>query len=157
MFCSSFIFGHLFPWGLAFKLPQPFAGLLYQSSDCFLITSGSASGGRCGPAIGLFSLSSIANTTLPAASITPQPTRNTKQNPTSKPSNVLADVPDTTKSAGSQAHPMRSRAQMYGSFVFGSSPAITGSTKYGPNLLSYRRFCIMAIRVWGFSRLPSLK
>merc|ERR1712098_853890 len=36
--------------------------------------------------------------------------------------------------------PMRSMDAINGLFVFGINPATTGSTKYGPNLLPYRRF-----------------
>ena len=43
-------------------------------------------------------------------------------------------VPDTTKSSVSKGHPMRSKQAMNGSDVFVSRPAITGSTKKGPNL-----------------------
>jgi len=45
-------------------------------------------------------------------------------------------VPATTKSSGSLGQPIRSMLHTYGSNVLGSSPAITGSTKYGPNLQS---------------------
>ena len=38
-------------------------------------------------------------------------------------------VPLTTKSSVSIGQPIRSIVAMYGSFVFGSSPAMTGSTK----------------------------
>lgn len=47
-------------------------------------------------------------------------------------------VPPTTKSSGQLIQPIRSIQQTYGSNVFGSKPATTGSTKYGPNLSQLR-------------------
>ena len=50
------------------------------------------------------------------------------------PYNCSVHVPLTTKSSVTMGQPIRSMAAMKGSLVFGSSPATTGSTKYGPNL-----------------------
>ena len=52
------------------------------------------------------------------------------------PYSCSVQVPLTTKSSVSMGQPIRSIAAMNGSLVLGSSPAITGSTKYGPNLCS---------------------
>ncbi len=43
-------------------------------------------------------------------------------------------VPLTTKSSVTIGQPIRSSDATYGLCVFGSSPATTGSMKYGPNL-----------------------
>ena len=43
-------------------------------------------------------------------------------------------VPATMKSFAVSVAPMVSMPQMKGSLVLSSSPAITGDTKYGPNL-----------------------
>lgn len=43
-------------------------------------------------------------------------------------------VPLTTKSPGTMGQPIKSIEAMKGSDVIGSNPAMTGSTKYGPNL-----------------------
>ncbi|KAH9414759.1 hypothetical protein DERP_008600 [Dermatophagoides pteronyssinus] len=61
-------------------------------------------------------------------------------------------VPDTTKSSGSFIHPMISEAAMYDSPVLLSIPAITGSTKYGPNLRSYSILLIIEPNVFGLIR-----
>mmetsp|Transcript_6029 Transcript_6029/g.10018 ORF Transcript_6029/g.10018 Transcript_6029/m.10018 type:complete len:201 (-) Transcript_6029:3-605(-) len=53
------------------------------------------------------------------------------------PYNSSEVVPDTTKSFAKTGAPIKSIAAMKGP-SFASSPATTGSTKYGPNLFSYR-------------------
>lgn len=52
-------------------------------------------------------------------------------------------VPPTTKSVVSIGHPIRSIVAIYGSFVFVLSPAMTGSTKNGPNLEKYTQVVVV--------------
>uniref|UniRef100_A0A336LQZ2 CSON010852 protein n=1 Tax=Culicoides sonorensis TaxID=179676 RepID=A0A336LQZ2_CULSO len=65
------------------------------------------------------------------------------------PNNCSAQVPATTKSFGISAHPIKSMVQIKGSNVFGVNPAITGSTKYGPNRLSYKKLDNIAANTFG--------
>lgn len=61
-------------------------------------------------------------------------TRSGSHNPSATPNSLSLAVPATAKSLGSVKQPMRSVPAMNGLLVPLVSPAMIGSTKYGPNL-----------------------